>query len=161
MKVGVVGDTHGLLRPEVLDLFIGVRAILHTGDVDRRAILDELEAVAPVTAVWGNMDGPGLRDRLEESVETELADLRIALIHGHQIRLHDELVERFPGAAVVVHGHTHLPRARRLGDVLVLNPGSAGPRRAGKPVCAALLEVEEGEARVRHYDLLTGEPFRP
>lgn len=160
VRIGVVSDTHGLLRPAVLDAFRGVRRILHAGDVGDPTILTDLEALAPVTAVWGNVDGPEVRAATRESVRGEMAGLPFALIHGHQVADdYERLVDRFPAARLIVHGHSHLPRVRRIGPARLLNPGSAGPRRFGKPVSAALVAVgpsADGGApdlRIRFLDL--------
>lgn len=160
MEIGVIGDTHGLLRPEALEALEEVDRILHTGDVGDPGILAELEALAPVQAVWGNVDGWDVREHAAEVVETEADGVRIAMIHGHQLRDHDRLAERYPDARVVLHGHTHLPKARWISSTLVLNPGSAGPRRAGKPVTLAFLRIRSGEVEARHLDLLEGGPWR-
>lgn len=154
--VGVVSDTHGRLRPELFELFADVDLVLHAGDVGDPAILDDLEAVAPVRAVWGNVDGWEVRSATEEQVEVEVAGVRIAVIHGHQDQDYGALPARFPGAAVVVHGHSHVPKEEWRDGVLILNPGSAGPRRFGKPVTAALLRVGDGRIRVRFEDLAEG-----
>lgn len=155
-RIGVVSDTHGLLRSDLFGAFRDVDRILHAGDVGEPAFLDDLSVVAPVTAVWGNVDGSEVRRRTDESAEGTTAGLRWAVIHGHQVGDYAELPSRFPGAALVVHGHSHVPAARRVDGALLLNPGSAGPRRMGKPVTAALVEVQDGRPEVRHLDLLTG-----
>lgn len=159
--IGVISDTHGLLRPEACGAFVGVDLILHAGDVGNPRILSDLAAIAPVTAVWGNVDGRAVRDRTAETASGEAAGLRWGMAHGHQVMpRYERLLERFPGAGLVVHGHTHEPALSRIGDVLLLNPGSAGPRRAGKPITVALVGVAEGALRVRHLDLETGAGFR-
>lgn len=152
--VGVISDTHGLLRSEVFGAFEGVDLVLHAGDVGDPAILTELEVLAPVRAVWGNVDGWEVRERVPEVVEGEAGGVPYAVIHGHQVADdYDELPARFPGARVVVHGHSHLPTLRRSGGTVVLNPGSAGPRRAGKPVSVARMTIRDGEVSVRHLEL--------
>lgn len=163
VRVGVLSDTHGLLRPEVLRAFRGVARILHAGDVGDPAILTELEALAPVTAVWGNVDGWAVRDRTAEEAEGEVAGLRYAVTHGHQVMpRYGRLAARFPGAGLVVYGHTHVPALRRAGGTLLLNPGSAGPRRAGRPVSVAVVEIRPGAPPgVTHLDLESGRPFLP
>jgi putative phosphoesterase len=153
VRVGVISDTHGLLRSAVYGAFEGVDRILHAGDVGEPAILTELEVLAPVDAVWGNVDGPEVRAVTEEFVEGEASGLAFALVHGHQVRDYAELPGRFPGADLIVHGHSHVPSLDRERDTLVLNPGSAGPRRTGKPVSVALLTVRGGEPSVRHLEL--------
>ena len=159
VRLGVVSDTHGLLRPAVLEAFRDVDHILHAGDVGDPVILVDLEALAPVTAGWGNVDGAAVRAVAGESAQGEVGGLPFALIHGHQVAdAYERLVDRFPAARLVVHGHSHLPGVRRFGPVRLLNPGSAGPRRFGKPVSAAVLEIPRPggggrEPRVRFLDL--------
>lgn len=161
-RLGVLSDTHGLLRAEVFRAFRGVDRILHAGDVGDPDILTDLEALAPVTAVWGNVDGWAVRGRTTEEAEGEVAGLRYAVTHGHQVMpRYRRLAERFPGAGLVVYGHTHTPALRRAGRVLLLNPGSAGPRRTGRPVSVALVEASRGALpRIVHLDLESGQPFR-
>ncbi len=157
--MGLISDTHGLLRNEVFSAFAGVDRILHAGDVGDPAILPALAALAPVEAVWGNVDGWDLRADVREVARGGLAGHRFVLVHGHQVARLAELSERFADADLVVHGHSHLPAVRRAGPVLLVNPGSAGPRRFGKPVTVALLEVMPGRLRVEHMDLETGRRF--
>ncbi|MFW6192016.1 MAG: metallophosphoesterase family protein [Gemmatimonadota bacterium] len=159
--VGLVSDTHGRLRPELLDLFRGVDLILHAGDVGDPGILQRLEEVAPLSAVRGNVDPGSVRERTWESFVGEMAGLRIAVVHGHVTTDPAALAARFAGADVVVHGHTHEPRVLRREGLLIVNPGSAGPRRPGKPVTAGLLSVRDGRPEVRLVHLETGEPWRP
>lgn len=161
-SIGVISDTHGLLRPEVFEVFEGVSLILHAGDVGSPGILTDLEAIAPVAAVWGNVDGWEIRGHSPESASGEIARLRWAMAHGHQVEpAYERLVERFPGAGLVVHGHTHEPSLVRVGSALLLNPGAAGPRRFDKPVTVAVVEVVgDGAPSVRHVDLETGKPVR-
>lgn len=162
MKIGVISDTHGLLRPEVFDEFVGVDHILHAGDIVDPAILDDLASIAPVTAVWGNCDGWMVRELTTEDAELDLGGVRIAMTHGHLDGSFEGIPDRFPDARVVVHGHSHWPRADWRGEVLLLNPGSAGPRAGGKPVCLAVLEIgESSEIDVRHVDLESGRVLRP
>lgn len=155
MRIGVLSDTHGLLRPEVFRHLERVEHILHAGDVGDPDILTALEAVAPVTAVWGNTDGFPIRHRLEESEEVDLGGYRVALTHGHTLgsltpaRLH----ERFPHADLVVYGHTHKPRQDRIDDRLILNPGSCGPKRFNLPVSMALVELLDSGVEVEFRTL--------
>ncbi|UCG74897.1 MAG: metallophosphoesterase family protein [Gemmatimonadota bacterium] len=151
--VGVISDTHGLLRPEVFEAFSGVSHILHAGDIGETRILEELSALAPVTAVWGNMDDLAIRGMTKEVQRIDLAGTAIAVIHGHQYADYSALPSRFPEARVIVHGHTHRPFRRRISGTLVLNPGSAGPRRPGAPVTVALLRIGKGDPRARHVHL--------
>jgi uncharacterized protein len=141
MRVGVISDTHGLLRPEALRALAGVEAILHAGDVGDIAILEALGRIAPVTAIRGNIDQTGPCSALPATEWVELDGAVFYLIHDLK-----EL-DLDPGAAgisVVVSGHSHEPKVERRKGVLYLNPGSAGPRRFRLPVTLALVTVEEG-----------------
>ena len=145
MKIGVVSDTHGMLRPEVAPALKGVERILHLGDVGRPSILDELEKIAPVTAIRGNVDREGTCGKLPET--------DVVLIEGHYIyMLHDlKMLHLDPAAgrfAAVLYGHTHVPNYHSKKGVLYFNPGSCGPRRFELPVSVGLLEINaEGELR--------------
>lgn len=152
-RIGVISDTHGLLRSTVYGAFEGVDRILHAGDVGEPAILTELEVLAPVDAVWGNVDGPEVRAVTEASLQGEAGGLAFALVHGHQLRRYADLPGRFPDADLIVHGHSHVPTLERAEGTLVLNPGSAGPRRMDKPVSVATVAVRGGEPSVRHLDV--------
>lgn len=147
MRVGVIADTHGLLRPEVFDVFAGVEHILHAGDVGRDDILTDLEALAPVTAVWGNVDGFDLRARLPEVARPVLEGFEIVLVHGHQLGMPtpEKLLAAYPEALVIVYGHTHRPLLTLVDQVVtVMNPGGAGPRRFDLPPSVGILELEAG-----------------
>jgi len=154
--VGLISDTHGLLRPEVFRAFDGVEHILHAGDVGDASILTDLAALAPVSAVWGNVDGWDVRAATAETVRLEIGGLALAVTHGHRVADLARLPELFPDVDVIVHGHTHLPRSDLAGRVRIVNPGSAGPRQAGAPVTVATLEIGSGRSSVRHVDLETG-----
>lgn len=149
MRVGVLSDTHGLLRNEIYGAFDGVDRIVHAGDIGDPAILTELEVIAPVTAVSGNVDGGALADE----ARLELEGARLAIVHGHRFGAPEvaDLLAAYPDADVIIYGHTHKPLCERHGRRLVLNPGSAGPQRFHQPVTAALLSLEAGrrpEARI-------------
>lgn len=148
MKVGVISDTHGLLRPEVFELFSGVDHILHGGDVGSPDLLTELEAIAPVTAVWGNTDGFGLRARVPEVARVSLGGMDVVVIHGHQFGSPNptRLARAYPDAGLVVFGHTHEAVIEQVGSTLAINPGSAGPRRFRQPVTVAIATVGEAGA---------------
>ncbi len=156
MKVGILSDTHGLLRPELFEALDGVEHILHAGDIGSLDILAELEAVAPVTAVWGNTDGWDVRGRVPEVAEVELGGVRVVVIHGHQLGSPTPaaLAARYPVAGLVVFGHTHQPLIERVGGVLAVNPGSVGPRRFKLPVSLALATIDEGSVDVRLQTLV-------
>lgn len=156
MEIGIVSDTHGLLRPELFAALEGVEHILHAGDLGPAELLAELEAVAPVTAVWGNTDGWDVRDRVPEVAEVELEGVRVVVIHGQQLGSPSpaRVAARYPEAGLVVFGHSHQPVVQRVGAVLAVNPGSAGPRRFRLPVTAARATLREGRAEARLVTLL-------
>ncbi len=144
LRIGVISDTHGLLRNQVYAAFEGVGEILHAGDVGDPAILAELAVIAPVHAVYGNVDGWDVRQQAGESLELERLGHRIAMIHGHQWgspKVKD-LTAAYPGFSVVVYGHTHQPLIEKTAGPLLVNPGSAGHRRFGQPVSAAILTLD-------------------
>jgi putative phosphoesterase len=147
VRLGIISDTHGLLRPEVHDVFSEVDRILHAGDVGDESILAELSLLAPVTAVFGNTDGHHLRARLPKVAEERIDGFRVVVTHGDQLGVPDpeSLKKMFPDADVIIFGHTHRPVIRDLPDFsVVLNPGSAGPRRFSLPVSVAIMETEPG-----------------
>lgn len=146
MKIGVISDTHGLLRPQALAALAGVEHILHAGDVGDIEILDQLRRIAPVTAIRGNIDIHGPCAELPATDFVELAGKIFYLVHS----VHDlDINPAVAGVAVVVSGHSHRPSIEERSGVLYLNPGSAGPRRFNLPVTVALVEIaEEIEARI-------------
>lgn len=149
--VGLLSDTHGLLRPEVLDTLRGCDRILHAGDVGDDGVLRALSALAPVTAVAGNCDvAPWARDLPKETL-SEVAGVWIALVHDLATL---SLVPAAAGVRVVVHGHSHRPAIGEHGGVLYVNPGSAGPRRFTLPVTAARLHVADGRVEAKLLPLL-------
>jgi putative phosphoesterase len=147
MRIGVISDTHGLLRPEVFEVFDRVDYILHAGDVGPESILDELATIAPVTAVYGNTDGWALRRRLPQVARIELEGFTIVVTHGDQLGspTPESLQAEFPDAEIIVFGHTHRP-VLTLVDVVVtvMNPGGAGRRRFDLPASVGILELEPG-----------------
>ena len=155
MRVGVISDTHGLLRPEVFTQFDGVTHILHAGDIGPLALLAELEAIAPVTAVWGNTDGFDVRSAVPEVAELELGGRRIVVTHGHQLGspTPDALQLTHPDADIIVYGHTHRPMKREVGACLVLNPGGAGAPRFGLEPSVMLLHLEDDALRTELIQL--------
>jgi len=147
MRIGVIADTHGLLRPEVFEVFRDVDHILHGGDVGRPEILDELAAIAPVTAVYGNTDDWDLRRRLPQVATVELDGFTIVVTHGDQLGspTPENLQAAFPDAEIIVYGHTHRPLLTLVDVVVtVMNPGGAGPRRFDLPASVGILELEPG-----------------
>lgn len=139
MRIGVISDTHGLLRPEVAPALAGVQQILHLGDVGNFAILEELAKIAPVTAIRGNVDREGKCAELPET-EVALAEGRyIYLLHNLKTLHLDPAAGRF---AAVLSGHTHVPNFYRRKGVLYFNPGSCGPRRFELPVTVGILTLD-------------------
>lgn len=147
MRLGIIADTHGLLRPEVFEVFQGVDRILHAGDIGSDELLTELETIAPVLAVWGNVDGFDIRGKLPEVVETRIEGFDFLLVHGHQLGVPtpDNLHDRWPNAEVILYGHTHKPLLTIVDQVVtVMNPGGAGPRRFDLPASVGIMELEPG-----------------
>lgn len=140
MKVGVVSDTHGLLRPEVLPALAGVERVLHLGDVGDPAILKSLATIAPVTAIRGNVDRDGPCSRLPETEVLLLEGHYIYMLHDVQTLHLDPAAARF---AAVLYGHSHKPHIAHRKGVLYFNPGSCGPRRFELPIAIGLLTLEK------------------
>ncbi|HEU4699053.1 MAG TPA: metallophosphoesterase family protein [Gemmatimonadales bacterium] len=147
MRLGVISDTHGLLRPEVFEVFREVDHILHAGDVGPADLLVELEAIAPVTAVYGNTDGFDLRSRLPQVQRLMLDGFDIVVTHGDQFGspTPEKLNAAFPEAEIIVYGHTHRPLLTTVDLVVtVMNPGGAGRRRFDLPPSVGIMELEPG-----------------
>jgi uncharacterized protein len=141
MLIGVISDTHGLMRPEALAALRGVEQILHAGDVGDVAILDELRTIAPVTAIRGNVDSSGPCAKLPATDVVELGDKLFYLVHS----VHDLDIDPVAaGIAMVVSGHSHKPSVEVKDGVVFFNPGSAGPRRFSLPVTVGFVTVEDG-----------------
>jgi uncharacterized protein len=140
LLLGIVSDTHGLLRDELLTALHGVDLILHAGDIGTPAAFAGLQAVAPVLAVRGNVDGSWAA-ALPETAVAEVGNSLIYLLHDLQCL---DLDPAAAGFLAVISGHTHQPAAFRRDGVLYLNPGSAGPRRFNLPISTALLRFSEG-----------------
>ena len=141
MLIGVISDTHGLLRPEAVAALRGVEHILHAGDVGDIAILDALREIAPVTAIRGNVDVSGACAELPATDVVELGDRLFYLVHS----VHDlDINPVAAGVAMVVSGHSHKASVSVLDGVIYFNPGSAGPRRFSLPVTVGCVTVEDG-----------------
>lgn len=154
IEIGLISDTHGLLRAEVHDALAGVSLILHAGDVCSATILDELALIAPVQAVFGNCDAPWDPGLTQERVVT-VEGVRIHVSHGHEVGrpTAERLIAAYPAFDVIVYGHTHVQKVERVGDVLVVNPGAAGPRRFDLHPSVARLVVAARRAEVTLVDL--------
>jgi len=141
MLIGVISDTHGLMRPEALAALRGVEHILHAGDVGDIAILDALREIAPVTAIRGNVDVSGACAELPATDVVELGDKLFYLVHS----VHDlDINPVAAGLSMVVSGHSHKASVTVRDGVIYFNPGSAGPRRFSLPVTVGFVTVEDG-----------------
>jgi putative phosphoesterase len=139
--IGVISDTHGLLRPDVAQAFQGCELIVHAGDVGRPEVLSDLSALAPVIAVRGNIDRDDWAGQLPETAAVPIGDLYLYMIHDVKQLDIDPAASGFSG---VISGHSHRPLIERRGGLLYLNPGSAGPRRFALPVTVARLYLRLG-----------------
>ncbi len=150
MKIGVIADTHGLLRPEVFSAFAGVEHILHAGDVGDAATLARLQAIAPVSAIRGNIDRSGPCAALPPEEYITLGGVNLYMLHdAHTLSLD-------PAAAnvqAVIFGHSHKPLLEHRRGVLFFNPGAAGPRRFSLPITVGLLHIENRTIRAEHIAL--------
>jgi hypothetical protein len=144
--VGLISDTHGLVRPEVFNALADVELILHAGDVGD-GVLIEIQSIAPVYAVYGNTDAPG--GRLAAARDFDVGGLSVHLSHGHELGSPTpaKLLANYK-ADVIVYGHTHKPLVERAGHRLVVNPGAAGPRRFDLKPSVARMEIVNGRADV-------------
>jgi putative phosphoesterase len=150
--IGLISDTHGLVRPSVFSALAGVEMILHAGDVGG-GVLDELRVIAPVTAVCGNTDPIDDPD-LVESRELEVDGVRIHMSHGHEIGspTPEKLLSKYD-ADVIVYGHTHRQLVVRVADRWVVNPGAAGPRRFNLRPSVARMTIQAGEVKIALVEL--------
>ncbi len=149
--IGVISDTHGLLRREAVAAMDGSRFIVHGGDVGQEGILWSLERIAPVTVVRGNVDTDPWARRLPKTNMLDAGGTRIYVVHD----IADlDIVPAAAGVSVVVHGHSHRPSVENRGGVLFLNPGAAGPRRFTLPVTVARLTVEGGGVQAEIVEIV-------
>ena len=155
MRIGLISDTHGLMRVEALAALAGVEVIVHAGDVGARSVLTELAALAPVHAVSGNVDDVSLQ--LPATLTLSFGGLAIHVSHGHELGspTPDALARRYRGD-VIVYGHTHRPLIREVDGRLVVNPGAAGPRRFNLQPSIAVLTIENRRAHVEIIPLTPG-----
>jgi len=151
--LGLISDTHGLIRPGVHAALTGVELILHAGDVGGSAILDELRLIAPVKAVLGNTDPPG-EPGLAEEIVLEVGGLRVHVSHGHEVGSPTpaKLAVRYD-ADVVVYGHTHRPLVTQHDGRLFVNPGAAGAKRFNISPSVGKLTVANGKAEIEIIDI--------
>nr|WP_229519702.1 metallophosphoesterase family protein [Massilia oculi] len=146
VRIGLISDTHGLLRPQALDFLRGSDHILHAGDVVGADIIDQLAGLAPLTAVRGNNDHGDWAQALPESVTLALGGVTIHMLHDLKELAIDPAAQ---GVRVVVTGHSHKPACEERGGVLYVNPGAAGRRRFTLPVSVGELLVDDGRVEVR------------
>jgi putative phosphoesterase len=151
--VGLISDTHGLLRPGVHTALTGVELILHSGDVGGSEILDELRLIAPVRAVFGNTDPAG-DPELAEEILIAINGFTVHVSHGHEVGSPTpaKLAARYD-ADIVVYGHTHRPLVSRVGKQLFVNPGAAGPKRFNLTPSIGRLTIEGGKSGVEIVDI--------
>lgn len=142
MIIGVISDTHGLLRPEAVAALHGSEHIIHAGDIGAPEIIPALERIAPVTAIRGNVDHQPWARRFPETEVVELAGLHFYIIHDVNAL---DLNPRAAGFALVINGHSHHPRQETKDGILYFNPGSAGPRRFTLPVTIGKLDITDGK----------------
>jgi putative phosphoesterase len=153
LTLGLISDTHGMVRPQVHQALAGVALILHAGDVGGDAVLDELELIAPVFAVRGNTDPPS-DSRLALQIDRDFGGVRVHVSHGHEVGAPTpaRLLERY-GADVIVYGHTHKQLITHVDSRLVVNPGAAGARRFNIAPCVARLTIADGKVDVELIQL--------
>lgn len=145
MRIGVISDTHGLLRPETLAALEGCDRIIHAGDIGKPQVLAALRAIAPLDVIRGNVDDGDWARVLPEVLELEHGGTRIYVLHDLKTLDFDPAAR---GISVVISGHSHKPSIQRHDDeVLYLNPGSVGPRRFKLPISLALLDIDNGKAQ--------------
>jgi|SRR5579862_8682854 len=149
-KIGVISDTHGLLRPEAVDKLRGSDYIIHAGDIGDPTILDQLARIAPVTAVRGNIDRDKWARKIPETNVLDLGTVHIYVLHDLQ-RL--DIKPESTSFAAVVSGHSHVPKQETKNGVLYFNPGSAGPRRFRLSVCVGRILLQGSELRAEILEL--------
>ncbi len=153
--VGVISDTHGLLRPEALTALAGSDRIIHAGDLGKSEILEGLARVAPTSGIRGNVDRGTWAEAFPETLTLTVAGVALYVLHDLNTLDFDPADREI---AVVVSGHSHQPRTREQAGVLYLNPGSAGPRRFALPITVARLKIHSDAVQVEIIDVLTNEP---
>jgi len=151
-RIGLISDTHGLVRPDVFEVLDGVELILHAGDVGDD-VLEELAAIAPVEAVYGNTD-PTDDPRLKQFIERNIGGVRVHVSHGHELGspTPERLMAKYD-ADVIVYGHTHQQKVVETEGRVVINPGAAGQRRFKLKPSVAVLTIANGAATVRIVEL--------
>jgi putative phosphoesterase len=157
-SVGIISDTHGLLRPEAVQALDGSDLILHAGDVGSEDVLERLRQIAPVVAVRGNIDSAAWAQQLPMTTAVELGEHWIWMLHDLTSL---DLDPTRSGFGTVIYGHSHQPAQRTKNGVLYLNPGSAGPRRFRLPISLVRADFSVNPPAIRFIDLLSGQEFTP
>jgi putative phosphoesterase len=151
VRVGVISDTHNLVRPEALEALRGCEQIIHAGDICNPAVLDALARIAPVAAVRGNNDSGPRIDELPEQRTLVIGAATVLIVHDIA-----DVPARLDGIDVVITGHSHKPLIERRGATLFMNPGSAGPRRFKLPITLGIMLIDHGGVDARIVDLAAG-----
>ncbi|NKQ09575.1 metallophosphoesterase family protein [Pseudomonas sp. SST3] len=146
MRIGVISDTHGLLRPEAVAVLQGCERIIHAGDIGKQEVLEGLRKLAPLDVIRGNVDSGDWAAAIPEQLDLRIGGLRIHITHDVKTMRIDPLAGRVD---VVIAGHSHQPKIEQVDGVLYLNPGSAGRRRFKLPISVALLDIEDGQPRAQ------------
>ncbi|WP_222909816.1 metallophosphoesterase family protein [Pseudomonas sp. DNDY-54] len=146
MRIGVISDTHGLLRPEAIAALQGCERIIHAGDIGKPQVLDALRALAPLEVICGNVDSGDWAAAIPEHLDLHIDGLRIHVTHDVKTMVIDPVAEQVD---VVIAGHSHQPKIEEVEGVLYINPGSAGRRRFKLPISLALLDIEDGQPRAQ------------
>ncbi len=150
-RIGLISDTHGLVRPEALKALEGVELIVHAGDIGQPEVLDRLQAIAPLAAIKGNNDTAPWARRIPEILDLHVKDRTLRVIHNVR---DSESNLRAAGIDVVISGHSHKPSVQTRDSVLFVNPGSAGPRRFKLPVTVGLLLLADADPQIEIIQLL-------
>jgi putative phosphoesterase len=150
-RIGLISDTHGLVRPEALKVLEGVELIVHAGDIGKAEVLDRLQAIAPLAAIKGNNDTAPWARHIPETLDLHIKDITVRVIHNVR---DSESNLRAGGIDVVISGHSHKPSVETRDNVLFVNPGSAGPRRFKLPVTVGLLLLQTGDPYAEIIHLL-------
>lgn len=152
MRIGVISDTHGLLRPEAEQQLAGVTHIVHAGDIGRPEVITRLQQIAPVSAIRGNVDTGDWAERYPDTEIVRIGERSLYVLHDlHELKINPSS----SGIDAVISGHSHQPRIETVEGVLYLNPGSAGPRRFNLPITLAILELDRNGLRPVIHHLRT------
>ena len=154
-KIGIISDTHGLLRPQVSEILSGCSAILHGGDIDKQEILDSLKRIAPTYAVRGNTDGEWAA-ALPESLTLELHGIKFYMTHNRK-----SIPKMLPDADIIIFGHSHMYEEKHESGKLFLNPGSCGPKRFVLPVTMAVLKITDSGSYDVEKIVISEQPYIP